>query len=56
MEKIVTRNFNQPDSYRIDTYMRNKGYEAARKALTEMQPAAIIDEVKKANLRGLGGA
>ncbi len=56
MEKIVTRNFNTPHSHRLDTYVANKGYEAARKAITQMAPAAVIEEVKKSNLRGLGGA
>ncbi len=56
MEKIVTRNFDKANSYRLDTYVANKGYEAARKALTGMTPVAVIEEVKKSNLRGLGGA
>jgi NADH-quinone oxidoreductase subunit F len=41
---------------RLDAYLANKGYEAARKAFTQMQPAQVIEEVKKSNLRGLGGA
>ena len=56
MEKVVTRNFGQPNSQRLDTYLKNKGYEGARKALTQMTQAQIIDEIKKSNLRGLGGA
>jgi NADH-quinone oxidoreductase subunit F len=40
MQKVTTRNFNLPESYRIDTYLKNQ----------------VIDEVKKSNLRGLGGA
>ncbi len=56
MEKIVTRNFGQPDSHRLATYLKNGGYEGARKAITQMTPAQVIDEVKKSNLRGLGGA
>ncbi len=56
MEKIVTRNFDKANSHRLDTYVANKGYEAARKALTGMTPVAVIEEVKKSNLRGLGGA
>jgi NADH-quinone oxidoreductase subunit F len=36
-------------------YVRHGGYEMLRKAVT-MQPAAIIDEVKKSGLRGRGGA
>jgi NADH-quinone oxidoreductase subunit F len=56
MEKIVTRHFGQENSHRLENYLKDKGYEAARKALTQMAPAAVIDEVKKSNLRGLGGA
>lgn len=55
MEKVITRNFGQADSHRLDTYLKNKGYEGARKAL-QMTPAQIIDDIKKACLRGLGGA
>ncbi len=55
MEKIVSRNFDRPNSYRLETYVANQGYEAARKAL-QMTPAAVIEEIKKSNLRGLGGA
>jgi NADH-quinone oxidoreductase subunit F len=36
-------------------YERAGGYQAARKAM-QMSPAQIIDEVKKSNLRGRGGA
>ena len=36
-------------------YVRNGGYEMLKKAVA-MQPAAIIDEVKKSGLRGRGGA
>src|SRR5215217_2777094 len=56
MEKVASRNFGKPDSHRLDTYLQNKGYEGARKAITQMTPAQIIEEVKKSNLRGLGGA
>ncbi len=56
MEKVVTRHFNKPDSHRLDTYLQDKGYEGARKALTQMTPAQVIEEIKKSNLRGLGGA
>src|ERR1041384_3634929 len=36
-------------------YLRHGGYEMLKKAVA-MQPAAIIDEVKKSGLRGRGGA
>jgi NADH-quinone oxidoreductase subunit F len=37
-------------------YERAGGYQALRKAVGSMAPAQIIDEVKKSNLRGRGGA
>jgi NADH-quinone oxidoreductase subunit F len=37
-------------------YERAGGYSALRKALKEMEPAAITEEVKASNLRGRGGA
>jgi NADH-quinone oxidoreductase subunit F len=39
-----------------DSYVSDGGYLAARKALFSMTPAEVIDEVSRANLRGLGGA
>src|SRR5438128_7979489 len=44
------------DSRKIDVYLQHGGYQALEKALKEMSPASIIDEVKKSNLRGRGGA
>jgi NADH-quinone oxidoreductase subunit F len=44
------------NSYRLDSYVGRGGYEAARKALRTMKPAEVLEEVKKANLRGRGGA
>ena len=37
-------------------YIANGGYEALYKALFTMTPEQVIDEVKKSNLRGRGGA
>ena len=54
-ERLVTRNFDTPDAFRLSTYEQRGGYKAARKALT-MQPADVVAEVKRANLRGRGGA
>ncbi len=52
MEKVVTRNFGQPNSHLLETYLKNKGYEAARKALTQMTPAQIIDARRPLILQG----
>ncbi len=38
-----------------DEYIKTGGYEGLRKALT-MAPGAVVDEVKKSQLRGRGGA
>lgn len=54
--EIVMKNAAIEDSHRINGYMKNGGYEALKKAMEEFQPEQIIEEVKKANLRGLGGA
>ncbi|MFL5011389.1 NADH-quinone oxidoreductase subunit NuoF [Rhizobium sp.] len=53
--KIVTKNFGVADSHKLSVYTQRGGGQAFRKALT-MQPAALVDEVKKSNLRGRGGA
>jgi NADH-quinone oxidoreductase subunit F len=53
--KIVTKNFGVPDSHKLSVYTQRGGMQAFRKALT-MQPAALVEEVKKSNLRGRGGA
>jgi NADH-quinone oxidoreductase subunit F len=44
------------DLHKIDVYESNGGYSALRKALKEMTPDDVINEVKKSNLRGRGGA
>ena len=54
-EKILSRNFDVPDSHTMRVYREHGGYTAWEKAKA-MEPAAITEEVKKANLRGLGGA
>ena len=54
-EKIFTRNFHHADSHTLARYKETGGYTALAKAFG-MEPAAITEEVKKANLRGLGGA
>jgi len=39
-----------------DVYRREGGYRGVEKALKEMGPEAIVEEVKKSGLRGRGGA
>jgi NADH-quinone oxidoreductase subunit F len=40
----------------FDVYRKNGGYSAVEKALKEMTPDAVTEEVKKSGLRGRGGA
>src|SRR3989304_2647090 len=54
-EKILSRNFDVPDSHTLRVYREHGGYTAWGKAKA-MEPAAMPEEAKKANLRGLGGA
>jgi NADH-quinone oxidoreductase subunit F len=54
--RIVFKNaWTQGYTPDIECYLKDGGYEELRKALA-MKPAEIIDEVKKSNLRGRGGA
>jgi NADH-quinone oxidoreductase subunit F len=53
--KIVTQNVGNEDAKRIEAYERRGGYASLRKAVG-LGHTAIIDEVRKANLRGRGGA
>jgi NADH-quinone oxidoreductase subunit F len=53
---VISRRFGIPNSNKIDVYLKNEGYQALEKALKQMTPDQIIDEVKKSNLRGRGGA
>ena len=56
MERILTRWLDIPDLRKLDVYLANNGYKAARKAFFEMSTDDIINEVKNSNLRGRGGA
>lgn len=43
------------DPKSIDDYLAIGGYSSLAKALLEMKPQEVLEEVKKANLRGRGG-
>jgi NADH-quinone oxidoreductase subunit F len=53
---VISRRFGIANSPSLDVYRKHDGYVALEKALKEMTPDQIIDEVKKSNLRGRGGA
>ncbi|CAO5232169.1 NADH-quinone oxidoreductase subunit NuoF [Frankia sp. AgKG'84/4] len=52
---VLTRRWNTPESWTIDTYRRLDGYVAARTALAG-DPDDLIKLVKDSGLRGRGGA
>lgn len=55
MELILSANWKVENANRLAVYEAQGGYSAFRKALA-MDSDAIIDEVKRSNLRGRGGA
>ncbi|MGA2480988.1 MAG: NADH-quinone oxidoreductase subunit NuoF, partial [Spirochaetia bacterium] len=52
----VLHNKGRISATSIEEYIGRGGYIAAAKALLEMTPQGIIDEMKKSGLRGRGGA
>ncbi|GAG98945.1 unnamed protein product, partial [marine sediment metagenome] len=54
--KIVLKNCGAIDPENIEEYINNGGYEALKKALTELSPLQVIQEIKDSGLRGRGGA
>ena len=56
MEKLISKYFVPGKTFGIEEYMKDGGYEAARKAFERFDSKGLIEEVKKSNLRGLGGA
>jgi NADH-quinone oxidoreductase subunit F len=53
--RIIFGNNGSIDPTQIEDYLAVGGYRALTKALSSMRPEQIIQEVKKANLRGRGG-
>jgi len=53
---VISRRFGIPGSCTLDVYLMHEGYQALEKALKQMSPEQVVDEVKKSNLRGRGGA
>ena len=55
-QRTVLCNNIKIDSKNIDDYLAIGGYAALAKALSEMTDVEVLEEVKKSNLRGRGGA
>jgi len=53
--RVALRNCGVINPENIDEYIARDGYAALAKAVTEMTPQQVIDEIKKSGLRGRGG-
>ncbi|MDO4489612.1 MAG: NADH-ubiquinone oxidoreductase-F iron-sulfur binding region domain-containing protein [Lachnospiraceae bacterium] len=53
--RIVLENCGKYDAESFDEYLAGGGFSALQKALFEMTPAEVVDEVDKSGLRGRGG-
>ncbi len=52
---VLTRFWDEPQSWTLPTYLRHDGYVGLRRSLS-MSPAEVIALVKESGLRGRGGA
>ncbi len=55
-ERIALRNAGNTAPDDVLQYIANGGYAGLSRALGEMEPSAVIDEMKASGLRGRGGA
>jgi len=55
-EHVLLRHRDVPNMRDIDVSTAHGGYDALRKALSDMQPGEVTDVVKASGLRGRGGA
>jgi NADH-quinone oxidoreductase subunit F len=53
--RVVMTGCGQINPESLDAYLEEEGFKAIEKCVKEMNPAAVIDEVKKSGLRGRGG-
>lgn len=54
--QVLLQHNSSIDPRNIEDYLAVGGYQALKKALTEMSPREVLEEVKASNLRGRGGA
>ncbi|HIQ05449.1 MAG TPA: NADH oxidoreductase (quinone) subunit F [Anaerolineae bacterium] len=54
--RYLLANVDKSNSHTIDVYLEGGGYQAAEKALKQMTPQQVVEEVKAAGVRGRGGA
>ncbi|MDX2136287.1 MAG: NADH-quinone oxidoreductase subunit NuoF [Saprospiraceae bacterium] len=54
--KLLLENAHIEGIHRYEVYRKNGGYRSVEKALKQMTPDEVVEEVKKSGLRGRGGA
>ena len=54
--RLITTRFDLADGHTLDGYIRTGGYQALRRAVTEMTPEQVHAEVKDSEIQGRGGA
>lgn len=55
-KRVVLKNCGLINPEDINDYLANDGYQAIEKALKQMTPETVIEEMKASGLRGRGGA
>jgi NADH:ubiquinone oxidoreductase subunit F (NADH-binding) len=55
-QKIILRNSGLIDPSSIEEYVARDGYQSLNRALLNLSPQGVIDEVTRSGLRGRGGA
>ena len=55
-QRVILRNCGHINPEKIEDYIDSGGYHALRRALLDMTPQQVIDEITKSGLRGRGGA
>ena len=54
--RIALRNCGQMEYASLDAYVARDGYAAIARALTDLEPRDVVEELKASGLRGRGGA
>jgi len=49
---VISRLFGVKDSHKLEVYVAHDGYKGMERALKELTPDQVIDEMKKSNMRG----
>ncbi len=55
-ERIILQNCGHINPEKIEDYLAVQGYDALRNTIMNLKPKEVIEEIKRAGLRGRGGA